>query len=67
MRDKTVEQLSVFITDPLDYRLSNHPLTGEWAGCRSINITGDIRAVYKQIDKHTVRFTAIGSHSELYS
>lgn len=66
IKHKAIEQLSVFVLDPIDYRLHNHPLTGEWVGHRSIDITGDIRAVYKKVDEHVARFVAIGSPSELY-
>jgi len=66
IKNRTIEQLHVFIVDPMDYRLNNHPLTREWAGHRSIDITGDIRAIYKRVSEDVVRFTAIGSHSELY-
>jgi mRNA interferase YafQ len=65
-KNKAIERLRVFIVDPMDHRLHNHPLTGEWAGYRSIDITGDIRAIYKNVDERIVRFAAIGSHSELY-
>lgn len=65
-KKQAIERFHVFIVDPIDYRLHNHPLTGEWVGYRSIDITGDIRAIYKKVDEHTVRFVAIGSHSELY-
>ena len=65
-KNKTIERLQTFIFDPLDRKLNNHALMGLWAGYRSIDITGDIRAVYKNMDENTARFTAIGSHSELY-
>ncbi|MEK7390607.1 MAG: type II toxin-antitoxin system mRNA interferase toxin, RelE/StbE family [Patescibacteria group bacterium] len=65
-KNKVIGRLNIFITDPMDYRLNNHPLIGEWAGHRSIDITGDIRAIYKRISEDISRFTAIGSHSELY-
>lgn len=65
-KEKALEQLQIFVADPKEYRLRNHPLTGEWRGYRSIDIVGDIRAVYKEIDADIVRFDAVGSHSELY-
>ncbi|MEK9155897.1 MAG: type II toxin-antitoxin system mRNA interferase toxin, RelE/StbE family [Patescibacteria group bacterium] len=59
-------RLKVFFQNPYDAKLSNHPLKGRWQGYRSINISGDFRAVYKEIDDETVIFAAIGSHSQLY-
>lgn len=58
--------LKVFCTNPYHIKLNNHPLKGKWQGYRSINISGDIRAVYKEINEDEVIFVAIGSHSELY-
>jgi addiction module RelE/StbE family toxin len=65
-KNRTIEQLSIFVADQADYRLNNHPLVGEWTGYRSIDITGDIRAIYKKEAENVVRFITIGSHSELY-
>ncbi len=65
-KGQVIAQFQIFVLDPMDYRLHNHPLTGEWSGYRSIDITGDMRAVYKKADEQVARFVAIGSHSELY-
>lgn len=65
-KDKVINQLEVFIENPFHISLKNHELHGEWASYRSINITGDIRAIYKDIDGAIAHFVAIGSHSELY-
>ncbi len=60
-------RLELFIEDKFHFLLNNHSLTGEYAGCRSINITGDIRAVFEEYDKgQTIYFITIGSHSQLY-
>lgn len=66
IKNKAIEQLQIFIINPVDQKLGNHRLHGEWASFRSINITGDIRAVYKVTDHETVIFVTIGSHSKLY-
>jgi len=54
------------LNDSMNQLLSNHALTGRWDGYRSINISGDLRAVYEMIDKDMVYFVAFGSHSQLY-
>ena len=59
------KRLSLFIDNPHHPSLKNHGLHGEWADYASINITGDIRAIYK-IDDEVAIFVAIGSHGELY-
>lgn len=66
LQGKTIEKLIMFTQDPFNHRLNNHPLKGEWLGFRSVSIAFNLRAVYKEINKNTVRFVALGSHSELY-
>lgn len=63
---KVKSRLDIFASDPFNKILNNHALTGKYTGCRSINITGDIRAIYQQADEHTAVFVALGSHSQLY-
>ncbi|MBI5078256.1 MAG: type II toxin-antitoxin system mRNA interferase toxin, RelE/StbE family [Candidatus Yonathbacteria bacterium] len=67
IQEKFYERLALFIKNPHYPLLNNHALGGEWDGCRSINVTGDIRAVFEEIDDKHVEFADIGSHSELYS
>lgn len=59
-------RLLKFRNDPFQVELNNHPLKGRWQGYRSINISGDFRAIYKNVDTDRVVFVAIGSHSQLY-
>ena len=67
VRQRFKERRDVFAENPFDPVLQNHALKGKYQGYRSINITGDWRAVYKLIDKDTVVFVDLGTHSELYS
>lgn len=67
LQDSFEERLGLFVVDQHHPLLHNHALMGEWAGCRSINITGDVRVVYESITDEHVEFVAIGTHSELYS
>lgn len=64
---KVKERLKVFLKNPYDKRLNNHPLKGKYLNYRSINITGDLRAVYKYIDENECIFVVLGTHSQLYS
>ncbi|HEU0080702.1 MAG TPA: type II toxin-antitoxin system mRNA interferase toxin, RelE/StbE family [Candidatus Paceibacterota bacterium] len=65
VQDAFIERKNVFLRSPESPALHNHPLNGEWSGYRSINVTGDVRAVY--ILSGTVAvFVAIGTHSKLY-
>lgn len=65
IQEKFYERLKIFKKDQLDQILSNHALQGKYLNHRSINITGDIRAVFKKIGDE-IHFVAIGSHSKLY-
>jgi len=59
-------RMAVFKPDPFDARLRNHALKGKYLGYRSIDITGDIRALYYIKDNAVIIFAFIGSHSQLY-
>lgn len=64
------KRLALFIEDRSHPLLNNHQLIGEFAGRRSINITGDWRAIYSEktdtIGRAIIVFELINTHSELY-
>ncbi len=66
-QSKARERLLLFLEDPFNPQLNNHPLRGRYTDYRSINVTGDLRAVYKFINEKECIFVAIGAHSTLYS
>lgn len=66
LRQKFKDRRDIFLTDPFNTILDNHPLHGKYDGCRSINVTGDYRAIYYHGAEDMVRFIAIGTHPELY-
>lgn len=66
VKKKVLIVLQKFVDDPLDPSLRNHRLSGKWNNHFSINVTGDVRAVYVYIKDDVVHFVAVGSHSELY-
>ena len=61
-RERTV----LFIENQFDSLLDNHALTGEWEGYRSINISGNLRAIFKPLEEDAVIFVRFGTHAELY-
>lgn len=65
LKEKLEERLRLFIRDEFNPMLNNHALKGEWFGYRSINVTGDIRAIFKR-DTESALFVVIDSHSNLY-
>ena len=60
------ERLRLFTKEPGHPLLNIHSLFGEYEGCFSINIGGDIRAIYRCINSETAYFIAIGTHAEFY-
>lgn len=65
IREKFKERLRIFKDDPFAVELNNHALHGKYAGCRSINVMGDLRAVY-EVRERGVRFLDIDNHNNLY-
>lgn len=66
-QNQTKERLKLFLLNPFQPILNNHPLRGKYEGYRSINISGDLRALYCKVGKDEYRFMAIDTHSNLYS
>ncbi|MFH1192370.1 MAG: type II toxin-antitoxin system mRNA interferase toxin, RelE/StbE family [bacterium] len=70
LSSKTQEQiknkLELFCNEPFNPILNNHPLKGKFLDYRSINISGDLRAIYKYNGSEECIFAAIGGHSKLY-
>lgn len=63
------ERVKLFQKDPLNPQLRNHPLKGKYKGYRSINVTGDWRALYTEINNNSASdavFEILGTHSQLY-
>ena len=66
IKAKFYERMDIFILDEFDFRLRNHPLSGEYKGSRSIDITGDWRVLYERKNEQAVLLIDIGTHSQLY-
>ena len=67
LREQFYERLELFKTNKFHPILNNHPLSGEYLGSRSINVTGSYRAIFKEIANETVVFYDIDTHPKLYS
>jgi len=63
-------RLKLFASNPDHPLLRNHKLSGKYQGCRSINMTGDWRAIFEEVDPILddpyIEFIALGTHSQLY-
>lgn len=60
------ERLRLFVADPTLPQLRVHPLKGAFAGYWSMNVNGDIRALYVLQGEEMVIFALIGARSQLY-
>jgi mRNA-degrading endonuclease YafQ of YafQ-DinJ toxin-antitoxin module len=60
------ERLTIFSVNENDLVLNNHKLNPPWDGYRSINVTGDVRIIYKK-EKNFFVLYRIGTHPQLYS
>ena len=66
LQEKFKERRNLFLENPFQSILNNHPLGGDRLGQWSINITGDWRAIYMLKGKNAIVFTDIDTHSNLY-
>ena len=60
------DRLRIFVNDPIDSRLRVHPLKGKYYGYWSMDVNGDIRALFRRDGDLIIIFGFIGSHSQLY-
>jgi addiction module RelE/StbE family toxin len=63
------QTVDLFLADPQHPLLRNHALQEKLAGFRSINVTEDVRAIFKENKSGTRRvftFHMLGTHEQLY-
>jgi len=65
-QERFLQRLGIYLKNPHSPLLHDHLLTGKWKNYRSINVGGDLRAIYKVIEKGLIQFVAIGTHDQLY-
>ena len=62
------ERLEIFIENEFNPILNNHRLNGKLEKYRSLNITGDWRAIFSKNKKdEEIIFHLMGTHSKLYN
>ena len=66
IKEQFKKRLQLFLENPFHPVLNNHALHGEWRNFRSINISGNFRAIYKQLDDYVFEFVIIDTHGNLY-
>jgi addiction module RelE/StbE family toxin len=68
IRSAFFKRQELFINEQYSSILNNHLLSGKYKNHRSINITGDWRAIFEEIaGGRIIYFVTIGTHSQLYS
>ena len=65
VQNKFFDRLKLFMRDQTHETLNNHSVDKAFPECRSINVTGNYRAIFKE-GQEVVTFMIIGTHSELY-
>jgi mRNA-degrading endonuclease YafQ of YafQ-DinJ toxin-antitoxin module len=65
IQEKFFSRLRLFQREPFHPLLNNHSVDTAYPRWRSINVTGDYRALFEQVDDDTIVFMKIGTHSEL--
>lgn len=60
------DRLRLFVSDQTSQQLRIHLLKGKFFGYWSMNINGDLRAIYLKKGNAIIVFALIGTHSELY-
>ncbi|MEK7136218.1 MAG: type II toxin-antitoxin system RelE/ParE family toxin [Patescibacteria group bacterium] len=65
IKNKFYERLELFIENQFAEVLNNHSVEKFFPDCRSINISGDYRAILKE-NNDVIIFITIGTHAELY-
>jgi len=69
IKNAFAQTLEMFVEDPNHPSLRNHQLKEELLGYRSIDITDDWRAIFKERQSKTktlITFHMIGTHDQLY-
>lgn len=66
IRKQFKNRINTFRDNPFDISLRNHALKGKYLGYRSIDISGDVRALYTVKGNTIIIFGFVGTHSQLY-
>lgn len=66
MQYQARRRIELWQEDPMNSLLRLHQLKGEMKDFYSINISGDIRALYEIVGDEVYIYQMIGSHSQLY-
>lgn len=65
IQEQFYERLDLFLENKFNKILNNHSVEETYPNCRSINVSGDYRAIFKEQEDIAI-FITIGTHSDLY-
>lgn len=65
LEERFEERYDLFIQNPSNSVLKDHPLGGRLKGYRAFSVTGDIRVVYR-IFGNMAYFVDVGTHNQVY-
>ena len=69
-RGKDLDKLKLIVTilamgKPIEPKHRDHPLSGDWKGCRDCHIESDWVLIYTT-DERAIRLERTGSHNDLF-
>lgn len=65
IQDRFYQRLELFVQDKFTKVLNNHSVDRAYPNCRSMNVSGDYRAIFEDRGELII-FINIGTHSDLY-
>lgn len=66
VNDKVNDRLELFLENTRHPLLNDHQLSGVRKSQRSIDITGDYRLIYEQLNNDAIRLIDVDTHHNLY-
>lgn len=66
IQTRLAERLRLFAIDPWNPLLNNHALNGSKQSFRSINVTGDHRLIFEEVETGIAYLIDVDTHSNLY-
>ncbi|MBI5413705.1 type II toxin-antitoxin system mRNA interferase toxin, RelE/StbE family [Candidatus Peregrinibacteria bacterium] len=66
VKERFAERFLMFLENPAEPILRDHPLVGDLSGKLAFSIAGDVRVIYRFIDKKLILLLRIGTHNQVY-
>ena len=66
VKEQFAERFLMFLKNPTEPILKDHPLVGDLRGKRAFSVAGDTRVIYRFLNKEIVLLLRIGTHNQVY-